>query len=181
MSVYYPDSIRAGRSGVRTPVGGEIFPWPIQTGPDAHTASRIMGTGSKAAGAWRWPSSPFQRWDPLWVNLYLCLLSVPAWKVTGQLYLYFSIQRSPISDKALLFGRFSNFFSLCFWRGHHVDKDEYGALVHDTGLGKNQSTRRKTCPSVTLFNTDLTRTVLESNTGLRGQRPAGRTQHQEHS
>jgi hypothetical protein len=57
----YSDSLRAGRSGDRMPVGAR-FSAPIQTGPEAHPASCTMGTGSfpgvKAAGAWCWPPIP---------------------------------------------------------------------------------------------------------------------------
>ena len=38
----YSDSLRAGRSGDRIPVGGEIF----RTGPVAHPASNTIGTRS---------------------------------------------------------------------------------------------------------------------------------------
>ena len=37
--------------------------------------------------------------------------------------------------------------------------------------GENASTQSKPCPSVTLSTTNLTRTGLLSNTGLRGERP----------
>ena len=40
---WYSDSLRAGRSGDRIPVGDEIFP---QTGPGAHPAFCTLGTGS---------------------------------------------------------------------------------------------------------------------------------------
>jgi len=56
----YSDSLRAGRSGDRIPVGTKFYA-PIQTGAGAHPASCTMGTGSfpevKAAGAWRPPTS----------------------------------------------------------------------------------------------------------------------------
>jgi len=41
----YSDSLWAGRSGDRMPVG-PLFYAPVQTGPGAHPASYAMGTGS---------------------------------------------------------------------------------------------------------------------------------------
>jgi hypothetical protein len=52
VSSVYRDSLRAGRSGDRIPVGARFYT-PVQTGPGAHTASYTMGTGGKAAGVWR--------------------------------------------------------------------------------------------------------------------------------
>ena len=41
----YSDSLRAGRSGDRIPVGSR-FSAPVQTGSEAHLAPYTMGTGS---------------------------------------------------------------------------------------------------------------------------------------
>ena len=41
----YSDSLRAGRSGDRIPVGAR-FSAPVQTGSGTHPASYTMGTGS---------------------------------------------------------------------------------------------------------------------------------------
>jgi hypothetical protein len=57
MATKYGESLWAGRSGDRIPVGARFFT-PVQTGPGAHPASYTMGPGGKAAGAWRWPLTP---------------------------------------------------------------------------------------------------------------------------
>ena len=56
-------SMQPGRFGVRNPTGPK-FVAPIQTGPQARPAPSTVGTvglvpGGKAAGAWRWPPTPF--------------------------------------------------------------------------------------------------------------------------
>jgi len=45
----YSDSLQAGLSGYRIPVGMR-FSAPVQTGPGAYPASYTMGTSGKAAG-----------------------------------------------------------------------------------------------------------------------------------
>ena len=39
------DSLRAGQSGDRIPVGGAKFSAPVQTGPGAHSATDTIGSG----------------------------------------------------------------------------------------------------------------------------------------
>jgi hypothetical protein len=57
----YSDWLRAGRSGDRIPVGGEIFhkrpdrPWGPLSLP--YNGYRVI-PGGKAAGAWYWPPTP---------------------------------------------------------------------------------------------------------------------------
>jgi hypothetical protein len=57
----YSDSLRAGRSGDRIPVGGETFltrpdrPWDPPS--LLYNGYRVF-LGSKAAGPWRWPPTP---------------------------------------------------------------------------------------------------------------------------
>jgi len=75
---------------------------------------------------------------------------------------YFSIQRSPISRRALFFERFPGLAHLYFWWKQHVDDGDFGTLV------ENRSTRRKPCPFTTLSTINLTYTKPKSNSALRG-------------
>ena len=82
----YSDSLRAGRSGDRIPVGGEIFrtrpdrPW----GPPSllYNGYRVF-PGGKAAGAWCWPPTPSSAEIKESVELYLYSTSGPSWPVIG--------------------------------------------------------------------------------------------------
>ena len=61
---------------------GSRFSAPVQTGPGAHPASSTMGSvsfpGERAAGAWRWPLTPFKcRWS--WKSRAIPVL--PLWAV----------------------------------------------------------------------------------------------------
>ena len=86
----YSDSLRAGRSGDRIPVGDEIFracpdrPW----GPPSllNNVYRVF-PGSKAAGAWGWPPTPSNAEVKERVELYLYSTSGPSWPVIRELYL----------------------------------------------------------------------------------------------
>ena len=82
----YSDSLRAGRSDDRIPVGAR-FSAPVQTGPRAHPASCTMGTGSFPAvkrpgrGADHPPPSKCRGHER--VGLYLYSPSGPQWPVIG--------------------------------------------------------------------------------------------------
>ena len=82
----YSDSLRAGRSGDRIPVGGEIFrirPYS-PCGPPSflYNGYRIF-PGGKAAGAWRWPLTPSSAEVEGRVELYICSPSGLSWPVIG--------------------------------------------------------------------------------------------------
>ena len=80
------DSLRAGRSGDRTPAEAS-FPTPVQTGPGAHPASSTMGTGSfpwvKQPGRGVNHPSPPSAEVKERVELYLYCPSGPSWTVLG--------------------------------------------------------------------------------------------------
>ena len=86
--IYILQTLRAGRSGDRIPVG-ERFSAPVQTGPGAHPASCTMGTGSFLQGVKRSrrgvdhppPSSAEVEGR---VELYICSPSGPPWPLTGR-------------------------------------------------------------------------------------------------
>jgi hypothetical protein len=80
----YSDSLRAGRSGNRIPVGSR-FSTPIQTGPGPHSASYTMGTGSfpglkrPGPGVDHIPASSTEVDERVELNLYSH--SGPSWHV----------------------------------------------------------------------------------------------------
>jgi hypothetical protein len=85
-SVGRPTELRAGRSGDRNPVGGEIFrtrparPW----GPPnrLHNGYRAF-PGGKTAEAWRWPHTPSSAEVKERVQLYLYSSFGPSLPVLG--------------------------------------------------------------------------------------------------
>ena len=82
----YSDSLRAGGSEDRIPVGAR-FSVPVQTGPVAHPASCTMGTGSfpgvKRPGRGVDHPPPSSTKVRERVELYLCSASGPSWPVLG--------------------------------------------------------------------------------------------------
>jgi hypothetical protein len=82
----YSDSLRAGRSGDRIPVGAR-FSAPVQTGPRAHPVSYTMGTGSfpwvKRPGRGVDHQPPSRAEVKERVELYLYCPSGPSWPVPG--------------------------------------------------------------------------------------------------
>ena len=82
----YSDSLRAGRSGDRIPVGVK-FSAPVQTGPASHPASCTMGTGSflgvKRPGRGADHPPPSSAEVEGRAELYLYSPSGPSWPVIG--------------------------------------------------------------------------------------------------
>ena len=83
----YSNSLRAGRSEDRIPVGPR-FSAPVQTGPGAHPASCTMGTGSfpgaKRSGRGSDHLPPSKRRGHERVQLCLYSTSGAQWPVTGR-------------------------------------------------------------------------------------------------
>ena len=92
--LYRFDSLRAGRSGDRIPVGAR-FSAPVQTGPGAYPASCTMGTGSfpgvKRPGRGADHPAPPKRPGHERVELYIYSPSGPSWPALGRtlLFIYF--------------------------------------------------------------------------------------------
>jgi len=84
----YSNSLRAGRSGDRIPVGSEIFPTRPETALRPTQPPVPVGTGSilgdEAAGTWRWPPPPSSAEVKERVELYLYSSSGPSWPVLGR-------------------------------------------------------------------------------------------------
>ena len=82
----YSDSLLAGRSGDRIPVGVEVF----RTRPDwswgppslLYNAEEVF-PGCKEAGVWRWPPTPSSAEVKERVELYLYSPFGPSWPVLG--------------------------------------------------------------------------------------------------
>ena len=83
----YSDSLRAGRSGDRIPVGAR-FSAPVQNGPGVHPASCTMGTGSfqgvKRPGRGADHPPPPKRRGHERGELYLYSPSGPSWPALGR-------------------------------------------------------------------------------------------------
>ena len=87
----YSDSLRAGQSGDRIPIGGEIFrtrphlPWGP---PSLLYNGYLVFPGGKAAGAWCWPPTPSKCRGHERVGLYLYSPSGPSWPVIGRTFTF---------------------------------------------------------------------------------------------
>jgi hypothetical protein len=82
----YSDWLRAGRSGDRIPVGGEIFrilpdrPWGT---PSLLYSGHWGIPGGKSPEAWLWPPTPSSAEVKERVELYIYSPSGPSWPVIG--------------------------------------------------------------------------------------------------
>jgi hypothetical protein len=82
----YSDSLRAGRSGDRIPVGARCFRnRPDRPcGPPSYLYNGyVVFPGGKAAGAWRWLPTPSSAEVEVRVELCICSFSGPSWPVLG--------------------------------------------------------------------------------------------------
>ena len=83
----YSNSLRAGRSGDRIPVGKRLSA-SVQTGPGAHPTSYTMGTwsfqGVKRPGRGVDHPPPSSAEVKETVKLYICSYSGPSWPVLGR-------------------------------------------------------------------------------------------------
>jgi hypothetical protein len=96
----HSDSLRAGRSGDRIPVGARFFA-PVQTDPGTHPASYTMGTGSLSRGVKRSGRgvdhpSPSSAEVKEWVELYLYPPSGPSWPVLGSTFNFIQLKCDPV-------------------------------------------------------------------------------------
>jgi len=82
----YSDSLRAGRSGDRMPMGRDI-PHPSRPalGTIPSVVQLVLGLSpeGKATGLWRWPPTPSNAQVKETVDLYLCFYSGPSRPVLG--------------------------------------------------------------------------------------------------
>ena len=98
----YSESLRAGRSGDRIPLWGQIFRtcpyWPWGLPSLLYNRYRVF-PGGKAKGAWRWPPNPSSAEVKERMELYLYSPSGPSWRCLGWIlfYLYLYIQPSGIA------------------------------------------------------------------------------------
>jgi hypothetical protein len=104
------DSLRAGRSGDRIPVGARLST-PFHTGPGAQPTSYAIGyriiPRCKAAGAWRWPPIPpsvevgknrAMPPLPLWASCRVKFIKVP-FKICGSEWgLYWKLRNADINE-----------------------------------------------------------------------------------
>lgn len=86
---------------------------------------------------------------------------------------YFSVQCSPIPGRALVFGRFPGFALILPVTAKRM-KMRMGHWCNDI---QGKTTGKKTCPSDTTFSTNVTRTGLRLNKGLREERPNNGLRH----
>ena len=115
----YSDSLRAGRSGDRIPVGAR-FSAPVQTCPGAHPASCTLRTGSfpgvKRPGRGADHPPPPKRRGHERVGLYLYSPSGPSWSVIGRTFCHLIREDQEV------------YWFLCVSQRHNVSADT--VLLH---------------------------------------------------